>query len=94
MSVEPVSRSVDAIELVDAELERSRRRLTDVLDRTEALVELREVAVLLEDGRNEGLPPRARQTLSFDALLDVRGDEETRARVEALARRIAPEERP
>lgn len=79
---------------MDAELQRSRRDLAAVLDRTEALAELREVAVQLEDRANEGRPPRARQFLSFDALLSVRGDEETPGRVEALTRRIAPEEEP
>ena len=85
---------MSAVESIDTELERSRRTLAAVLDRTEALAELREVAVRLEDSRNEGRPPRARQALTFDALLHVRSDEETRARVEALARRIAPEEGP
>ena len=82
---------VSAVESIDTELERSRRRLAAVLDRTSALAELREVAAQLEDSRHEGLPPRARQALTFDALVHVR-DEETRARVEALIRRIATEE--
>lgn len=86
------ARVQSAVELIDAELERSRRKLAAVLDRTSALAELRQVAIEIEDARNEGRPPRARQALTFDALLNVRSDEETRARVEALTRRIAPEE--
>jgi hypothetical protein len=93
MSTEPASRQpLAAAEFIDATLERSRRQLAAVLDRTSALAELRRVAIDLEDERNEDRPPRARQALTFDALLNVRGDEETRARVEALTRRIAEEE--
>ncbi len=84
--------AVPAVERIDAELERSRRKLAAVLGRTEALAELRQVAIELEDDRNDGKPPRARRSLTFEQLLDVRGDEETRARVAALTERIASDE--
>ena len=83
-----------AVDVIVRELDLARRHAAAAVDRCAALVDLLDVASVIEERQNVDRPPRARTALTFDALLDVRGDEETRAKVEALTRRIAPEEEP
>lgn len=77
----------DAIEAIEAALDRARTAAARAVDRAEALAELHSLAI-------EAASRAGRTSIELDDLEHTRRTEEERARLAALITRARPEETP